>query len=211
MNKRQAKKRTILKNKQLIQKYPFLLPRYRCNNEILEHYNYTHTELISLPPGWEKAFGMQLLEDLKQVLIKENMLEQYRILEIKEKYGSLRWYGNIETAKITELLYKYSYLSLHTCVICGKINVPLYDDGWVSPYCEHCFKEQRKRYYKRIQQFGGTATNDENKKFKIEDANLKQTCYYTLYEPNKEEKIITLDITDILNRVGFDINSIPKS
>jgi hypothetical protein len=35
-----------------------------------------------------------MCEELKQELIKFNYLDNYEITQIKEKYGSLRWYDN---------------------------------------------------------------------------------------------------------------------
>lgn len=76
-------------NKQLIAKYPWLLPRNRWTGEVVEDYDYSYTELDDMPDGWRAAFGEQMCEEIQQAL---NMMEPYqaadfRIVQIKEKYG----------------------------------------------------------------------------------------------------------------------------
>lgn len=44
-------------NKQLVEKYPFLLPRNRWTGKVQEDYDYSYTELDGMPDGWRKAFG----------------------------------------------------------------------------------------------------------------------------------------------------------
>lgn len=105
-------------NKELVEEFPFLLPRNRFTGEVPENYDYSHTELDSMPEGWRKAFGIQLCKELKHAL-GEN-LHNYRVMQIKEKYGDLCWYdagGNDKTFKILD---KYQTISAHTCIICGK-------------------------------------------------------------------------------------------
>ena len=81
-------------NKELIAEYPFLLPRNVFTDEVSDDYDYHYTLLDDMPKGWKKAFGEQLCEELKEALVKEGILEDYRIMQVKEKFGQLRWYDN---------------------------------------------------------------------------------------------------------------------
>lgn len=135
----------IEENKILIEKYPFLLPRNRWSGEVPDDYDYSYTELDAMPIGWKKAFGELICEDLKNELIKSDLLNEYRILEIKEKYGTLRWDDNGHTKEIRDIFIKYEYLSQFVCIFCGKFGVSTFDDGWVSPYCDKCFIDMRYR------------------------------------------------------------------
>ena len=45
-------------------------------------------------PGWYKRFGKELLKRLRKQLIKDKMLYKWRIMDIKEKYGTFRLYCN---------------------------------------------------------------------------------------------------------------------
>ena len=148
----------IEENKKLIEEFPFLLPRNRWTGKVAEDYDYSYTELDSMPTGWRKAFGLDLCKELKESLIKENYLDKYRITDIKEKYGGLRWYDCGAPEDFSrKILPKYVKKSLYTCISCGqpatKISV-----GWISPWCDECAKKTEnyehfidiKEYYDEI-------------------------------------------------------------
>lgn len=48
-------------NQELIERFPFLIPRNRWTGKVPEDYDYSYTELDSMPDGWRKAFGEQML------------------------------------------------------------------------------------------------------------------------------------------------------
>ena len=97
-------------NKFLCEKYPFLIPRNRwsgmriteaqnggywpSSSDEIPEYDYEYTELDSMPDGWRIAFGAQMCEELRDELLRFDYLDKYEITQIKEKYGSLRWYDN---------------------------------------------------------------------------------------------------------------------
>ena len=56
-NERIKKKKDIIRNKKLIKKYPWLIPRNRWTDKIPNDYDYSWTELDSMEDGWRKAFG----------------------------------------------------------------------------------------------------------------------------------------------------------
>lgn len=130
------KEKIIAFNKQLIDEYPFLLPRNRFSDKVAEDYDYTYTELIEMPDGWLIAFGNNLLKELKDELIKLNCLDDYRVIQIKEKYGELRWYGSF----YTDTAEKYCDISRLVCQYCGK-QAKIVTKGWVSYLCEDCYSE----------------------------------------------------------------------
>lgn len=72
-------------NQELIKKYPWLQIRNVWTNEKLDD---KFTWLDDLPEGWRKAFGLQIVEDLDQILKKTNYQDKYKITQIKEKW---RW------------------------------------------------------------------------------------------------------------------------
>ncbi|MBO7693469.1 MAG: hypothetical protein J6T10_12635 [Methanobrevibacter sp.] len=104
-----------------------------------------YTELDEMPNGWREAFGLQMCEEIKQELKRHRgALRRYRILEIKEKYGGLRWYDAWSTDKIlNEIIPKYKQLSYKTCINCGK-PAKYISKGWISPYCEDCVKDKTR-------------------------------------------------------------------
>ena len=138
MNKRIKKKQANLKNKKLCKRYPFLAIRDWKTDKLI---GYEFTYLDDMPNGWRKAFGIQMCEEIREVLIKGNYLNNYRIAQIKEKFGALRWYdeGAPDSIyrEIQDIIYKYEEISECTCIWCGRPATKI-SLGWISPWCDNC-------------------------------------------------------------------------
>lgn len=123
----------------MIEKYPFLLPRNRWTGLVSDNYDYSYTELDAMPEGWRKAFGLQMCDELKHAL--GDYVCEYRISQIKEKWGRLCWYDFGGTQETFDIITKFSLLSEKTCIMCGK-PAKYRTIGWVSPYCENCIGDE---------------------------------------------------------------------
>jgi hypothetical protein len=134
-------------NFHLILKYPFLLSKNRWDRGLTLDgdfgFDFTYTEIDSMPFGWKKAFGSNLLDDLRKVLIKSNHLYEYMITDIKEKYGTLRWYDSGNTKDGYDIIKKYEQLSAKTCITCGEPSTH-FTDGWIMPLCDKCDTKIKK-------------------------------------------------------------------
>ena len=126
-------------NRELIKNYPWLKPWNRWTGETPDEYDYTYTELDSMPEGWRLAFGDEMVERIQQELVKFNFVDKYRINQIKEKWGGLRWYdgGYPENSEINDIVSRYEELSYKICIRCGK-PAEWISKGWISPYCTDC-------------------------------------------------------------------------
>lgn len=122
-------------NKALCERYPFLIIHNQWTNEPKENYDYI--ELDSMPSGWRSAFGMQMCEEIREVLIKNSYLYDYRIADIKEKYGELRWYDFGAPEEVHNIIDKYTELSRKICICCGQPATKI-SMGWNSPWCDKC-------------------------------------------------------------------------
>ena len=127
-----------MNNEQLLERYPFLKPRNVCADELIEDADWTLLDYM--PSGWRKAFGEQMCEEIRAELIKYNYLDKYRIVQIKEKYGSLCWYTNGEPQSVYEIVSRYEKLSAQTCIVCGK-PATLMSKHWIMPFCD-CIKSK---------------------------------------------------------------------
>lgn len=147
--------KTQKENKLLCERYPFLIPWNRWsgmriteaqnggywpgNPTAIPDYNYEYTELDNMPDGWLSAFGVQMCEEIREALIEDGDLDRYRVEQIKEKYGGLRWYDNgcKVGSRVHDIVRKYEYMSQETCIVCGKpaTRITL---GWISPFCDEC-------------------------------------------------------------------------
>ena len=103
----------------------------------------TSNELDALDDGWMKKFGIQICKDLRAALIKDKFLFKYRISQIKEKFGGLRWYDNGRTKEIEDIISKYEDISEHTCNTCGR-PARYITSGYILPLCENCISEKGK-------------------------------------------------------------------
>lgn len=140
---------TWIENFILCKKYPFLRVR---NVWTKKKYGYSSTELDMLPSGWKKRFGLDICKDLSNVFKKskvKNFDKRYFISQIKEKYGTLRWYDNGVPEDICKeydkIMAKYEELSGVTCIDCGN-NAKMRDlSGWYEPLCDECLERITKR------------------------------------------------------------------
>ena len=145
---RKAIKARRIENRKLCKRYPFLIFRdWRTGKKDPRPYDFTW--LDDMEPGWRKAFGIQMCEEIRQDLIKHNFLNKYYIIQIKEKFGELRWYdGGIPIgSKVWDIIEKYSDISTHTCYVCGAPGKIINDNGWLVTMCSDCYKKFKEKNY----------------------------------------------------------------
>ena len=75
--------------------------------------------------------------------MRYNFLKQYRIIQVKEKYGMLSISDNGVPigCNVDKIIDDYSELSEHICITCGKPDVKMILTGWMLPQCFDCFKK----------------------------------------------------------------------
>ena len=198
-----------LNNWILVGKYPFLMPKYWNREEmqykIDEDYHYTYTELDAMPDGWRNAFGEMMCEEIYNALIKCGGLDDYRIEQIKEKYGCLRWYSSPSYEEVERIIDKYSVLSENICITCGKPDVPMTNNGWLSPFCKKCFTTpadwQKKECPEEVERWIQFRTEDWEE-YNDEDEN-KMLDSYTVIGWSKEygNKTTRYDISATANKI----------
>jgi hypothetical protein len=102
--------------------------------------------------GW-----YDLLQDLSikiENIIKKNIhdhkvfegeenepIEMYTV-QVKEKYGTLRFYMSCETEEISKLINEAEYLSSKTCERCGS-HGKIRGITWFSTRCDKCYEETK--------------------------------------------------------------------
>ena len=139
-------------NKELVDKYPWLKPYNVWTGKLNEDYDYEYTWLDDMPNGWRIAFGEQMCEEIQAELERVNYVNKYKILQIKEKFGGLRWYdSSIPTdCAIWDIITKYEAMSYKTCIICGAPATRI-TTGWICPYCDNCIDD--KEYSVPVEEF----------------------------------------------------------
>lgn len=144
-------------NKKLCEMYPFLIPAsemtgqritdgvgyFAKDPDRIPEYDWEYTKLDEMPIGWRNAFGEALCRDLKDALCKIGMIEKYRVWEIKEKYGELRWYDNDMTGTTYPIVDQYTERSRRVCIHCGKTATRI-TQGYILPFCDDCLQKDQR-------------------------------------------------------------------
>ena len=110
------RKKKMLRNKELVKRYPWIAPVDWNWNRVK---GYSFTMYDDVPIGWRRAFGKIMLEDYREVLIRNNYLREFQWVQVKEKYGTLRLYSNGAPKEVVELETKYDYILEKSKYLCG--------------------------------------------------------------------------------------------
>lgn len=137
-------KRLKMKHRRLIKQYPWLLPRNVWTDKVPEDYDHTYIAWYGWPRGWNIAFGDMFLKEFGEAVKEAGLERTLRIYQMKEKYGSMRCYINKGTEKMYRIIDKYEHISENVCIACGKPDVPVINDGWISPWCFDCWRKNYK-------------------------------------------------------------------
>lgn len=196
------RKREKLRNKKLVKKYPWLTPIDSWTGRPYKDYDYSWTLLDCMPDGWRFAFGDMMCEEIDALLRRANFVKKYRIVEVKEKYGGLRWYDNGVPESIHEemshVISKYECISECCCIVCGKPDVKMTNAGWLEPLCKPCYERcvNSTRTYEEV-----TDTDDPGR--------LPDT--YTVRRFSTEGSTdTTYDISETSNKVRMRYERIQK-
>jgi hypothetical protein len=93
------------------------------------------TALGSVGKGWSKIINN--LYDAKP--------KHTRVVQVKEKYGTLRFYTECSTDWYEDLINFYEYKSGDICEQCGEKGTVRSDLGWILTLCDKHYNEHNKR------------------------------------------------------------------
>ena len=138
----------------LLMEYPWLaINKSEAINYMDVEDDDIYTFIDCAPKGWAKLCE-DLCAELKPLLEKVGYVDGYKLCQVKEKYGGLRWYEWDVPAAIDKeyfaLIRKYEELSYKTCCVCGAPATKM-SRGWICPFCDKC-----------AENFNGTFDNIEN-------------------------------------------------
>lgn len=68
--------------------------------------------------------------------------DKIEILQVKEKFGGLRFYTNFYTDDLRKLIREAESKSYTTCELCGTTDNIGYTSGYILTICEDCHKKQ---------------------------------------------------------------------
>ena len=65
------------------------------------------------------------------------------LLQVKEKFGGLRFYIGGASDEVHDLVTAAEDLSFKVCEVCGDAGEPR-DGGWIKTLCDACFKGKKR-------------------------------------------------------------------
>ena len=103
--------------------------------------------------GFECGDGwVELLKKLTTELKEIDVQKQIKVFQVKEKFGSLRFYVEYDKENILEpwlykkandIISKYESMSETTCEVCGKVGKIKSINHWLRCRCPECLTETR--------------------------------------------------------------------
>lgn len=105
--------------------------------QLIELYPSIFTEMefyFECGSGWFELLKECIL-GLKEVCEKKGY--EIKATQIKEKYGTLRFYTDLCSEEMDKIIEKAEKKSAETCEYCGAFG-SLRDDGWVRCLCDSC-------------------------------------------------------------------------
>jgi len=124
--------------KKLAHKYKFMRNRNYKTGKIIRPLQCA----CACNDGW-----YDIINDLaKEITIHHKMRHQKRelrrinVVQIKEKFGTLRFYADNTTKTVDNIIAKYEDLSATTCELCGAPG-KLRKLQWMQTLCDKCVKD----------------------------------------------------------------------
>lgn len=93
--------------------------------------------------GW--YFLIDHLCGLLQWDIDRNKHEQIEASQVKEKFGTLRFYTNSADEKQYGMICFAEYLSCYICEKCGSMDNVKQTKGWICSLCPPCMKSYKDK------------------------------------------------------------------
>lgn len=124
-------------DKTLVEKFPkIFVDRYKSAQETCMCWGFECCN------GWYNLID-SLCTCIQHYLDYKPEVSQVVVDQVKEKFGSLRFYFHGGDEYIQGLVDMVCYLSESTCEICGNPG-KLEDDGWIKVRCDKCFGKEKK-------------------------------------------------------------------
>jgi hypothetical protein len=98
---------------------------------------------IDTGDGWYKI--IDLLCELLQWDIDNNNYPQIEAVQVKEKFGGLRFYTNWKNDQQSGMIKYAEQLSNYVCEDCGTMEGVTQTKGWIVTLCPKCMKAYKKK------------------------------------------------------------------
>jgi len=97
---------------------------------------------IETPDAW--YILLNCLCGYLQFDIEKNGQPQLEAIQVKEKFGTLRFYINGETERQRGMINFAEFISKYICADCGKFSETKETKGWITNFCKECYAKEKK-------------------------------------------------------------------
>lgn len=91
---------------------------------------------LDFDDGWDNLI-YDLCKELNEIT-PISLRNKFIVLQVKEKFGTLRFYVSYANKKMLDAIDRYEKLSYNTCESCGADGELRYHK-WYKTLCEKCF------------------------------------------------------------------------
>ena len=95
---------------------------------------------IETGPGW--YWIIDNLCDCIQSYIDANKKEQVEVVQVKQKFGGLRFYVTHSDRLIDGMIWLAEHYSYDTCEKCGSMHNITRTKGWIRTLCKECAEKE---------------------------------------------------------------------
>lgn len=101
---------------------------------------FKNLEYIECEEGWSKLISnlADVLETYVKFSVPEDLKEQIFAVQVKQKFGGLRFYMSHETPYINGAISLAERQSYCTCEVCGNSGSEQTIRGWIQVLCDSC-------------------------------------------------------------------------
>jgi hypothetical protein len=115
--------------------------QFRANESLRDDFEFLDNAMMSVPAGW-----IPIVRDLCENI--EETGGDLRVQQIKEKFGSIRFYYTVPTEDentsredIGELVKTARFQAKQTCQRCGEPGEDRTVNHWITVLCNDCYKD----------------------------------------------------------------------
>ena len=109
-------------------------PKWRLDDSGENFITITDPHFFEIGAGWYGLIKNMIGEMIEAGWDKE-------VHQVKEKYGTLRFYTGGATDKMYEIIRQYERVSAVTCEVCGEVG-QIRPGGWVATLCDTHYEQR---------------------------------------------------------------------
>ncbi len=124
---------------ELLKKYPKIFAQHKlpCTQTAM-------CWLFECGDGWYWLID-QLCKSIQSYIDHNTKDYQLEAVQVKEKYGELRFYTNGESDAIHGMIWLAERMSNYICEKCGSVEGVSQTKGWIISLCQTCMKKYKNK------------------------------------------------------------------